>query len=171
MAREQPLFLPRRIAHWRRAVTSAQPFILADGPDQNLPGATGGCRIIRLPRLAPACGRKASRRLLHLRAMDAGILQDRHALRRRHVTNAKGQVIRGVAGAPSADDRDSADQSLAAFADPDPVPLDRDCDSVRRRIARTWTKCEASGIWSHDHVVSLRRGRSYDIPDRCPGLV
>ena len=288
MVRDEPVFLPRWVAHWRSAVASAQLFILADGPDQDLSGATEDCQIIRLPRLAPAYGWEASRWrllssfattllerfdvvvlndvdelivadpadgrslaealaeardlgvikpfgievmhhitrepgpldpgqpvlgqrrfcrinalyfkpciiarpvtwsmgghfcdfpqlnlssslwLLHLRAMDGGILQDRHALRRRHVTDDTGKVIWGVAGAPWADDRASVEQSLAAFAGLDPVPLDRDCDKVRQRIARTWTMRDGSGIWSHDHMVRLRQSRSYEIPDRFLGLV
>jgi hypothetical protein len=288
MVRNEPVFLPRWIAHWQGQVPQAQLFILADGPDQDLPDTTADLHVIRLPHAAPANGWEASRWrflssfvtallerfdtvvlndvdelivadpalgqslpealaeagklgvikpfgieimhrtdleplpleagqpvlgqrrffrinalyckpcivarpvrwslgghfsdfpdlhqsptlfLVHLRAMDTGILLARQDLRRRHVTDAAGRVVYGVAGAPWADDRTATEAALAAFARLDPQPPETAIASVRQRIAQTWDCVPKTGFWYHDHMAKLRDDKSFILPERFHGLI
>jgi len=61
MVRDEPVFLPRWVAHWRGAAPEAHLFILADGPDQPLPRPDATCQIITFPRRPPLSGWEASR--------------------------------------------------------------------------------------------------------------
>lgn len=287
MVRNEPVFLPRWIAHWRGAVPGAHLFILADGPDQNLPEPSADCQVIALPRAAAVSGWEASRwrflssfasallerfdvvvlndtdelivadpalgpslpealaearglgvvtpfgieimhradlepapldpaqpvlgqrrffrinalyskpciiarpvrwsmgghfsdfpdlhqspslYLVHLRAMDTGILLARQHERRQHVTDATGRVIYGVAGAPWALDRASVEASLMAFAALEPQPPGAIFGQVRQQIAKTWIHSDNTGCWHHAHLDALRDGRSFVLPERFFGL-
>ena len=49
MVRDEAVFLPRWIAHWRKTVPPEHMFILVDGLDQVAPAEAEGCQVIALP--------------------------------------------------------------------------------------------------------------------------
>lgn len=61
MVRDEAVFLPRWIAHWRKTVPPEHMFILVDGLDQVAPAEAEGCQVIALPRRAPGPGWDVSR--------------------------------------------------------------------------------------------------------------
>jgi len=61
MIRDEPVFLPRWVAHWRKMLPEAQLFVLIDGFDQPAPVAADGCQVLFLPRRPPGPGWDLSR--------------------------------------------------------------------------------------------------------------
>lgn len=56
MVRDEPVFLPRWVDHWRKTVPPEHMFILVDGFDQVIPPEAAGCQVVFLPRRPPAPG-------------------------------------------------------------------------------------------------------------------
>ena len=61
MIRDEPVFLPRWVAHWRKTLPEAQLFVLVDGFDQPAQAALAGCQVLCLPRRPPGPGWDLSR--------------------------------------------------------------------------------------------------------------
>jgi len=106
--------------------------------------------------------------LLHLRAMDAGLLRSRQAARFAMVTDAAGAVVDGVAGGGWARGGDEVERFLDSFTKSEPEETDFRFDWQRRRIEDSWQLDKNSGLWRHDR---LHNRRSYVIPERFSDLV